>query len=264
MRSTVDWRIAAVAALAGYLLGSLSFARVAVRLSGKPVDLGHWEVHLESGETWTSTIVSATSVRKELGPRYGCLVSMLDMAKVAIPTLAFRLWAPDEPYFYIAAAAGVVGHDYPLYYRFRGGHGESAILGGLLVVDPVALVGTTVLGFAIGFLAGSILVVRWAGFILLVPWLWISTGSPWAVGYIVLVLVLYFGASARDFRQYRGIVSRGTIPTNEQIATEVGMGRGLGRALDRYGLLPAIGRALRGSGSRDVGTAGSPGPEKRP
>jgi glycerol-3-phosphate acyltransferase PlsY len=209
------------------------------------VDLGRWEVHLEGGETWTSTIVSATSVRKALGPRYGCLVSLLDMAKVAVPTLVLRLWAPDEPYYYIAAAAGVVGHDFPLYYRVRGGHGESAILGGLLVIDPVALVGTTILGFAVGFLAGSILVVRWAGFLLLVPWLWLSTGSLWALGYIVVVLALYFGASARDFRQYRGIVSRGTIPTNEQIATEVGMGRGLGRALDRYGLLPALLRAVR-------------------
>jgi glycerol-3-phosphate acyltransferase PlsY len=242
----VDWRIAVAAALLGYLLGSLSFARIAVRLSGKPVDIGHWEVRLPGGETFTSDIVSATSVRLALGPRYGCLVSMLDMAKVAVPTLAFRLWAPDEPYYYIVAAAGVVGHDYPVFHRFHGGHGESAILGGLLVVDPVALVGTTILGFGIGFLAGSILVVRWAG-LLLVPWLWISTGSPWAVAYIVLALALYFGASARDFRQYRGIVRRGTIPTNEQIATEIGMGRGLGRALDRYGLLPALLRAVRRS-----------------
>jgi glycerol-3-phosphate acyltransferase PlsY len=241
----VDWRIAVAAALVGYLLGSLSFARIAVRLSGKPVDLGHWEVHLDSGETWTSSIVSATSVRKALGPRYGCLVSMMDMAKVAIPTLAFRLWLPDEPYFYIVATAGIIGHDYPVYYRFQGGHGESPLLGGLLVIDPIALVGTTILGFAIGFLAGSILVVRWAGFLLLVPWLWLSTGSLWAVAYIVIALALYFGASARDFMQYRAIVKRGTVPSNEQIAAEVGMGQGLGRALDRYGLLPALVRAVR-------------------
>jgi len=86
----MDWRIAAAAALAGYLLGSISFARIAVRLSGKPVDIGHWEVRLPNGETFTSDIVSATSVRLALGPRYGCLVSALDMAKVAIPTLALR------------------------------------------------------------------------------------------------------------------------------------------------------------------------------
>ena len=255
----MDWRIAA-AALVGYLLGSLSFARLAVRLSGRPVDIGHWEVRLPGGETFTSDIISATSVRLALGPRYGCLVSLLDMAKVAVPTLALRLWAPDEPYFYVAAATGVLGHNYPVFHRFRGGHGESAILGGLLVIDPIALVATTILGFGIGFLAGSILVVRWAGFALLVPWLWISTGSPWALAYILFVLGLYAVASARDFRQYRGIVGRGTIPTNEQIATEIGMGRRLGRALDRYGLLPAIARAVRGTG-RAPSAVPSPAPE---
>lgn len=240
----MDWRIAAAAALVGYLLGSISFARFAVRLSGKDVDLGHWEVHLANGEVWTSTIVSATSVRLAIGARYGCLVSLLDIAKVTIPTLAFRLLAPDEPYFYIAAAFGVVGHDYPVFYRFRGGHGESALIGGLLAIDPLALVATTILGFGIGFLAGSILVVRWAGFILLVPWLWFSTGDLWALAYILVVLALYFGASARDFVQYRRIVKRGVMPTNEQIAAEIGMGRGFGRALDRYGLLPALLRAV--------------------
>jgi glycerol-3-phosphate acyltransferase PlsY len=242
----VDWRIALAAAVVGYLAGSVSFARLAVGLSGKDVDLGHWEVHLANGEVWTSTIVSATSVRLALGPRYGCLVSLLDIAKVTVPTLAFRLLWPDQPYLYLAAAFGVVGHDYPVFYRFRGGHGESALIGGLLAIDPIALVATTILGFGIGFLAGSILVVRWAGFILLVPWLWLSTGDPWALAYILVVLALYFGASARDFVQYRRIVKRGVMPSNEQIAAEIGMGRGFGRALDRYGVLPALVRALRG------------------
>jgi hypothetical protein len=61
------------------------------------------------------------------------------------------------------------------------------------------------------------------------------------------VLGLYFWASARDLVQYRGMIGRGNAPTNEQIATEIGMGRGLGRALDRYGVLPALVRAVRGS-----------------
>lgn len=244
----MDWSVALLAAAVGYLLGSISFARVVTRLSGSDVDIGHWEVRLPSGEAFTSDIVSATSVRLALGPRYGCLTSLLDMAKVAIPTLAFRLWAPELPYFYIAAAAGVVGHDFPVFHRFRGGHGESAILGGMLVIDVVALVVTTILGFGLGFLAGSILVVRWAGLLLLAPWLWLATGGdPWALGYVVVVLALYFGASARDLRQYRGMIARGNVPSNEQIATEIGMGRGLGRALDRYGVIPAVLRSIRGS-----------------
>jgi len=41
-----------------------------------------------------------------LGRRFGCLTALLDMAKVAIPVLAFRLWAPDQPYYLIVAADG--------------------------------------------------------------------------------------------------------------------------------------------------------------
>jgi glycerol-3-phosphate acyltransferase PlsY len=260
----MDWRIALAAGLVGYLAGSLSFARMAVRLSGKDLDLGHWEVHLANGEVWTSTIVSATSVRLALGPRYGCLISLLDITKVTVPTLAFRLLWPDQPYFYIVAALGVVGHDFPVFYRFRGGHGESAMIGGLLAIDPLALVATTLLGFGIGFVAGSILVVRWAGFILLVPWLWLTTGSPWALAYILVALTLYFGASARDFAQYRRLVKRGVIPTNEQIAAEIGMGRSFGRALDHYGLVPLVLRAIRGRRQPAADAAGRAEPGGAP
>jgi acyl phosphate:glycerol-3-phosphate acyltransferase len=241
----IDWPIAAAAALVGYLVGSISFARLVVRLSGSPVDIGHWEVRLPNGETFTSDIVSATSVRLALGRRYGCLTSVLDMAKVAVPTLVIRFLAPDEPYYLICAAAAVIGHNFPAWHRFKGGHGESAILGGLLVIDPVALVATTILGFGVGFLFGSILAVRWGGFLLLFPWLWVATGDPWVIAYLVVVLAAYFYASARDFRQYRGMIGRGNTPTNEEIAREIGMGAGLGRALDRYGLLPAIVRRVR-------------------
>jgi glycerol-3-phosphate acyltransferase PlsY len=239
--------MAALAAAIGYLFGSISFARVVVRLSGRNVDIGHWEVRLPTGETFTSNIVSATSVRLALGSRYGCLTSLLDMAKVALPVLALRLWAPDQPYYLIAAAAGVVGHVLPVWYALRGGHGETPILGGMLVIDPIGLIVTTILGFGIGFLVGHILAVRWGGLLLLIPWLWVTTADPWAVGYILVALGLYFWASARDLLQYRGMVVRGNPPSNEEIAREIGMGQGLGRALDNYGLLPALIRVLRGA-----------------
>jgi len=49
-----------------------------------------------------------------------------------------------------------------------------------------------------------------------------------------------------ELRQYGAMRGQGTDPTNEEIAVEFGMGAGLGRALDRYGLLPALARRIRG------------------
>lgn len=243
----MDWVAALLAAIIGYLFGSLSFARLIVRMRGADVDIERIEVPLAGGEVFVSDSVSASAVRMTLGRRFGCLTALLDMAKVAIPVLALRLWAPDQPYYLIAAAAGLVGHDRPLFYGFKGGRGESPIYGSLLVINPVAVVGTTLLGALIGFVVGNILVLRWAGMILLIPWLWVATGDPWTVGYMVFADAVYLFAMRPELGQYGAMRTHGTDPTNEEIALEFGMGQALGRALDRYGLLPALARI--GSGS---------------
>lgn len=252
----MDWRLALVAAAVGYLAGSVSFARIIARLAHSDADLERIEVPLASGEVFVSDSVSATAVRLTLGPRLGILTAVLDMAKVAVPTLVARLLAPDEPYFLVVAAAGVVGHDFPVFHRFRGGRGESPIYGGLLVVDPVAVVGTTLLGAVVGFIVGNILVLRWAGMVLLVPWLWLATGSPWYLAYILFVVGLYLWAMRPELGQYAQMRGAGTDPTNEEIAIEFGMGRRLGRALDRHAPLPRITRRLRGRDDQGAATGG--------
>jgi glycerol-3-phosphate acyltransferase PlsY len=181
----------------------------------------------------------------KLGRRFGILTGLLDMAKVAIPTLAFRAWAPDQPYFLVAAGAGLVGHDLPAFHGFRGGRGESPIYGAMFVIDPLAVVGTTFLGAAVGFALGNIVVLRFAGMVLLIPWLWLVTHDPWFLGYSVFVVVVFFLAMRPELGQYATMRSHGSDPSNEEIAVEYGMGARLGRALDRYGLLPALLRAVR-------------------
>jgi glycerol-3-phosphate acyltransferase PlsY len=243
----MDWRIAVVAAVVGYLCGSISWARLIVRLRKPEADITRIEVPMASGEVFVSNSVSATAVRLTLGPRFGILTAVLDMAKVAIPTLAFRLWAPDEPYYLIVAAAGLVGHDLPVFHGFLGGRGESPIYGGLLVIDPVAVVGTTILGALMGFIVGNILVLRWAGMVLLIPWLWFATRSPWYLAYILFVVGWYLMAMRPELRQYAEMRTTGKDPSNEEIAVEFGMGRRLGSALDRYAPVPALVRTLKGS-----------------
>ncbi len=242
----MEWGFIALAAIVGYLFGSISFARLVVRASGSDADITHIDVPLSGGDVFVSDSVSASAVRMTLGRRLGCLTALLDMAKVAVPTLAFRLWAPEQPYYLVTAAAGLVGHDLPLFHGFKGGRGESPIYGGLIVIDPVAVIGTTLLGALAGLIAGNILVLRWAGMVLLIPWLWIVTGDPWTLAYILFVVGAYLLAMRPELRQYGAMRTHGTDPTNEEIAIEFGMGQQLGRGLDRYGVLPALLRLLRG------------------
>jgi glycerol-3-phosphate acyltransferase PlsY len=245
----MDWGLAAAAAIIGYLAGSISFARIVTQArGGDPKRLERIEVALGEGEVFVSDSVSATAVRMTMGRRWGILTALLDMAKVAIPTLAFGLWMPGEPYNLIAAAAGLVGHDLPVFHGFKGGRGESPIYGGLLVINPVAVVGTTLLGALVGFLVGNILVLRWAGMILLIPWLWLATGDLATLAYIVFVDAAYLIAMRPELSQYGAMRTHGTDPNNEEIALEFGMGVRLGRFLDRYAPGPALLRAVRGTG----------------
>ncbi len=235
----MDPVIAVAALVIGYLSGSISFARVVARLVDRNVDITFLETEVGDGAVVTSNAVSGTVVRMKLGKRWGLLVALLDMLKVFVPVLALRLLFPGEPYLYLAATAGVVGHNWPVYHRFQGGRGESAIMGGLLAIDPLGFALMLTVGMGIGFLAGNILVLEWTGFVLMIPWLWLTTGDPYAVAYMALVIVLWAIAMIPEFRQFAPLMSAPDGPTNEEMAREYGMGSKLGRAMDLYSI-PAL------------------------
>ena len=139
----------------GYLFGSISFARLVARLVAPTTDLTRSETTVD-GETYVTDSVSATAVREKLGMRWGILTGLLDMAKAAVPILVVGAIAPGSPSQLVVAAAVIVGHDFPVWHRFRGGRGETVLVGSLLVLDPVGLALMTFLGAAIGFAAGSL------------------------------------------------------------------------------------------------------------
>ncbi len=238
----MDPVIALLAVAVGYLLGSISFARIVAGLVDPTADITKIETVVGEGVTFTSDSVSATAVRMKVGRRYGILTATLDMLKVAIPTLLFKLAFPGEPYFLLVAAAGLIGHDWPVYHRFLGGRGETAIYGALLIIDPVGVVVTLVLGMVLGFALGNILVLRWAGLVLMIPWFWVTTGEPTFVAYMVFADLVYLFAMRPELGQYLSMRTEHVDPTNEEIADEFGMGASLGRAIDRYGLPGLIAR----------------------
>lgn len=232
----------------GYLAGAISCARIvtAIVAPGQGVSRIAEERDYLDG-AYESDTVSATTVRFQLGARYGCLTGILDMLKVIVPTLAFRLLFPDAHYHLVAAAMAVVGHNWPVYYRFEGGRGETAMLGGLLAIDPLGVVVTNIAGMAIGALIGNIIILRWSGMVLMIPWLWLRTGD-WAYPvYMVFIFGVYLIALRPDLEQYAKFRRQKEAPTQEDIAEFLAMGRRLGRFMDRYSLLALI-RHMRSKG----------------
>jgi glycerol-3-phosphate acyltransferase PlsY len=245
----MDMQILLLAALVGYLCGSISFARIIARAVAPEADISKiTEPIPHSAEMFESDSVSATAVRVHVGTRYGCLTALLDMAKVALPTLAFKLWMPEIPYYLMVAAMGIVGHDWPIYHRFKGGRGESPIVGGVLVIDWLGLVVTSVAGAVLGLAIGSMLVLRWAGLVLLIPWMWWRFGAWPYPAYMLFVNVIYWSSMLPELRQYFKLKDA-EAPTEEELGGFLAMGESLGRFMDRYSL-PALWTKLRGRTSR--------------
>lgn len=229
----MDPVLALASALTGYLLGSISFARIVGRLVAPDADVTRTQTVVD-GTTYISDSVSATTVRERVGPRAGFVTGLLDMAKVALPVLVVAHLLPGGRYELILAGAAIVGHDFPAQHGFRGGRGETVLYGALLALDPLGIVAMVILGSLIGFAAGSLLVLRIAGASLMLPWFLLVRGDPPAALYLVVALGVLLLATRSEFAYYRAV---DRLATNEEaVGYEFGTGGALGRAMDRWSL----------------------------
>jgi glycerol-3-phosphate acyltransferase PlsY len=199
----MDPVIAISSLLISYLLGSISFARLIVKLwTGK--DVTEFEVAVEgTDDKYKALSIGGNTVSTALGAKGGLTVGILDILKVMLPTLTFKLLYPDQPaYMLVAAIGGLIGHIWPIYYRFHGGSGFSAIMGGLLVIDWLAVLVTPIAGLLLGMVVFRNMIVASLSWIwLLIPWLgWRTGGDPAHLLYAVMVNVLFLLAMIPEYK----------------------------------------------------------------
>lgn len=139
--------------ITAYLLGSIPFGLIISKHRAK-VDIRQYG----SGKT------GATNVWRTMGMKFAILVAVLDLLKgvlaVTIAGLAFRhdelLMVGDFIYGtlliqVLAALAAVAGHNWPIFYKFKGGRGVATFFGGLAALyPPAALFGGEVLILSAG------------------------------------------------------------------------------------------------------------------
>ncbi len=194
-------------AIISYLLGSISFGRVLMRLLKPGENLESVEMPIPGvEEKYKLESVGGNTVSLKLGARAGCAVGFLDILKAFIPTLAFRLLYPDQPYFLVAALMAFVGHNWPVFHHFKGGRGISPFYGGLFGFDPIGAVVVASASMLIGMVIFKELLIAYAGgVILLIPWLLITKwGDPLLVYYMVYCIsisVLFIVAMIPEVRQ---------------------------------------------------------------
>ncbi len=116
------------AALVGvaYLLGSLSFAVLLVRLStGK-------DIRAEG-----SGNAGATNVLRAHGRKLALAVAALDIGKGALAVFLVRQVTANPRYAAAAAFAAILGHVFPIFYGFHGGKGVATAVGAFLALAPL-------------------------------------------------------------------------------------------------------------------------------
>lgn len=108
-----------------YLFGSINFAIIVAYLK-RGVDIRDIGSHN----------AGADNVGRNIDWRLGLLVGILDGLKGFLP-LIFAKWlgAPNTVLLIISAAA-ILGHDYPIYYHFKGGTGVATTIGCALFFAP--------------------------------------------------------------------------------------------------------------------------------
>jgi glycerol-3-phosphate acyltransferase PlsY len=173
----------------GYLFGSISFARIVTKIVSPQSDLNSVTLPNEStGEPFTLKTVGATTASVKLGPKYGGLIGILDILKGFVPTLVVKLIFPEQYYFLFVGLGIVIGHIWPLYYKFRGGGGLSATLGALLATAPIGILICVLIGFVIGMpIMKNIAVAVLSGPTLFIIWSAIFI-RDW---YIIIFAVLF-------------------------------------------------------------------------
>jgi glycerol-3-phosphate acyltransferase PlsY len=233
----MNMQIALLAAVVGYLFGSISFARIVNRIVAPDEQITGIEVETRSKEKFQVETVGGTSISIKLGAKYGGLTALLDMLKVALPTLAFRVGYPGAPYFLITAAMGLIGHNWPIYHRFKGGRGLSAIYGGLLVIDFVGSLITSIVGMVLGVaVIKDVFISYLAGLWLMIPWLWFRTHNLAHLAYIVFVNVIFLVAMIPEIRMMQDLKRRGMQDDMATAMEATPMTRGIKKIAQRFGL----------------------------
>lgn len=125
-------------ALGGYLLGSIPFGLVLTRIAG----LGDIR-KIGSGN------IGATNVLRTGRKDLALLTVLLDASKAGIAAFVATNITPTSDYIFlgnmtqinvvaglIAGSAGVIGHNFPIWLKFKGGKGVASTFGFILATNP--------------------------------------------------------------------------------------------------------------------------------
>lgn len=117
-----------LAAGIGYIAGSIPFGLILAKAFGQG-DIRE----IGSGN------IGATNVLRTGRKDIAAITLLLDAAKAGLTGWVLQSWL-GVPFGYVAAAAALIGHCYPIWLKFKGGKGVATFFGGLFaLVWPIGI-----------------------------------------------------------------------------------------------------------------------------
>jgi glycerol-3-phosphate acyltransferase PlsY len=118
---SINFILVLAAVSVAYLVGSISSAIIICKLMGLPDPREHG-----------SHNPGATNVLRLGGKKAAALTLLGDLLKGLVPVLIAKWLAVDALIIGLVALFAVLGHLFPILFRFEGGKGVATMLGGLL------------------------------------------------------------------------------------------------------------------------------------
>ena len=165
-----------------YLLGSINSAIIVSKAFSLPDPR-----NLGSGNP------GATNVLRTGNKLAAAITLVGDLLKGLLPVLAVDLLTASPPLVAATGIAALLGHMYPLYYRFKGGKGVATTLGVLLGFDWLlgALWIAIWLFTALIFRYSSLAALVATALILIASWFW--TEEIWLfISMVIITLFVYW------------------------------------------------------------------------
>ncbi|MES5096714.1 glycerol-3-phosphate 1-O-acyltransferase PlsY [Agrobacterium sp. BA1120] len=144
MTTLTDWQTApallALAALIGYLLGSIPFGLILTRAAG-----------LGDVRSIGSGNIGATNVLRTGNKKLAAATLLLDALKgTAAVLVANALWGYEASL--VAGFFAFLGHLFPVWLGFKGGKGVAVYIGVLLGIAPIMMLAFALIWLATAFL----------------------------------------------------------------------------------------------------------------
>lgn len=170
-----------IAIIIAYLLGSIPFAYIAGRLF-KGIDIRQ----VGGGN------MGALNTAREIGLVPGLLVLVADVAKGSLAIIIALRLDLSLLMVFIAGFAAVVGHNWPVFLKFKGGKGAATVLGVLLALVPLEFAISLALIVVIIVITSNVRLAVVIGLAVLPIIIWQINGSLMLIAYSV-ILSLFLG-----------------------------------------------------------------------